>query len=96
VKFAFKVLPNIAAAFLLLTPVYAANTEPTDIQMPGTQPNEVANLESAESKCANCHAGYNDATTVGEPQDEPMTGWWGAGMANAGRDSIFWANLAVT
>jgi len=80
---------------MLMVSVYAANTVPTDIRIPGTQPNEVANLE-APDKCANCHAGYNDANTIGEPQHEPVTGWRGGAMGNAGRDAIFWATVAVS
>ncbi|MDH3787567.1 MAG: hypothetical protein OES53_03275, partial [Xanthomonadales bacterium] len=75
-----------------------AETVPTEVQLPGTQPQQVGNMESP-GKCQNCHAGYNDQTTAGagqgEPQDEPWTGWSGAGMANAGRDPIFWATLAI-
>ena len=32
----------------------AADVVPTEIQMPGTQPNEVGNFESPD-KCDNCH-----------------------------------------
>jgi len=76
----------------------AANLVPTEIQLPGTQPTEVPNFESPD-KCANCHEGYNDAVTAaageGEPQDEPVTGWRGSAMGNAGRDPIFWATMAI-
>jgi len=65
----------------------AAATAPTDIQQPGTQPGEVGNLESPD-KCDNCHGGYNQAV-------EPAFNWRGSMMANAGRDPIFWATLAV-
>ena len=85
----------LAASLLLAASVHAANTVPTDIEMPGTQPGEVASLETPD-KCANCHAGYNDANTVGEPQHEPVTGWRGGAMGNAGRDAIFWATVAVS
>lgn len=82
-------------SLLLAASVQAANTVPTDIQMPGTQQGEVANFESPD-KCANCHAGYNNANTVGEPQHEPFTGWSGGAMGNAGRDAIFWATVAIS
>ncbi|NIP65797.1 MAG: hypothetical protein GTN96_15400, partial [Gammaproteobacteria bacterium] len=39
-------------------------------------------------KCDNCHGGYN--STV-----EPAHNWRGSMMANAGRDPIFWATLAI-
>ena len=72
----------------------AATEVPTEVQLPGTQPQETNNFESP-NKCDNCHAGYNDAGTQGEPQDEPATGWRGAAMGNAGRDPIFWATMAI-
>ena len=91
-------LCNRALLLLLLLSMsafsFAAITVPTEIQLPGTQPDEVSNFESP-NKCDNCHAGYNDANTAGEPQDEPATGWRGAGMGNAGRDPIFWATMAI-
>ncbi len=65
----------------------AALTVPTDIQQPGTQPTEVGNLETPD-KCDNCHGGYNASV-------EPSFNWRGSMMANAGRDPIFWATLAV-
>ncbi len=67
--------------------IYAALTVPTDIQQPGTQPREVSTLESPD-KCDNCHGGYDTAV-------EPAYNWRGSMMANAGRDPIFWATLAV-
>jgi hypothetical protein len=66
---------------------YAALVVPTDIQQPGTQPSEVRNLESPD-KCDNCHGGYNTTT-------EPAYNWRGSMMAQATRDPIFWATLAI-
>jgi hypothetical protein len=67
--------------------VHAALVVPNEIQQPGTQPGEVGNLETPD-KCDNCHGGYNQAV-------EPAFNWRGSMMANAGRDPIFWATLAV-
>jgi hypothetical protein len=72
---------------ILSAAVLAADTVPTDIQQPGTQPGEVSNLESP-NKCDNCHGGYNTAI-------EPAHNWRGSMMAHAGRDPIFWATLAI-
>lgn len=66
---------------------YAATVVPNEIQQPGTQQNEVGNLESPD-KCDNCHGGYNKAV-------EPAFNWRGSMMGNAGRDPIFWATVAV-
>jgi hypothetical protein len=67
--------------------VLGADSVPTDIQQPGTQPQEIGNLESPD-KCDNCHGDYNLAV-------EPSHNWRGSMMANAGRDPIFWATLAI-
>ncbi len=72
---------------ILISNGYAAIEEPTDIKQPGTQPQEVSNLESP-NKCDNCHGGYDVSV-------EPAYNWRGSMMANAGRDPIFWATLAV-
>jgi hypothetical protein len=76
-----------AALFTLSSITLAADTVPTDIQQPGTQPGEIGNLESPD-KCDNCHGGYNSAV-------EPAHNWRGSMMAHAGRDPIFWATVAV-
>jgi hypothetical protein len=64
-----------------------ADIVPNEVEQPGTQPNEVGTLESPD-KCDNCHGGYSPAV-------EPAHNWRGSMMANAGRDPIFWATLAV-
>jgi hypothetical protein len=76
--------------FLFSSTLRAADIVPNEVQMPGTQPNEVGNFESPD-KCDNCHSGYNNL----DPGAEPATGWRGAAMGNAGRDPVFWATLAV-
>ena len=73
---------GLTGAFL-----YAATVVPTDIQQPGTQPGQVGNLETPD-KCDNCHGGFNKAS-------EPAFTWRGSMMANAGRDPIFWATVAI-
>ncbi len=70
-----------------LGPATAATVVPAEIQQPGTQPGEVGNLESPD-KCDNCHGGYNLSV-------EPAHTWRGSMMANAGRDPLFWATLAI-
>jgi hypothetical protein len=72
---------------LMCQSVPAADTVPRLVEMPGTQPQEIGNLESP-GKCDNCHGGYNTAV-------EPAFNWRGSMMAHAGRDPIFWATLAI-
>ena len=79
-------LAALAAANLCFA-AWSAPVVPTDIQQPGTQPGEAGTLESPD-KCDNCHGNYNRAV-------EPAFNWRGSMMANAGRDPIFWATLAV-
>ncbi len=93
----FKTMVNTAIGTLLCftlvsiaAPLMAADVVPPEIEMPGTQPGEVPNLESPD-KCDNCHAGYNPEN----PEIEPATGWRGGAMGNAGRDPIFWATMAI-
>jgi len=81
------VLIAILLAVFLSSIVLAADVVPPVVEQPGTQPGEVGNLESPD-KCDNCHGGYNTAV-------EPAFNWRGSMMANAGRDPIFWATLAI-
>jgi len=60
---------------------------PTDLQLPGTQPGEVATLQTA-AQCDNCHGGF-------DPVSEPDRPWRGSMMAHAGRDPLFWAAMAI-
>jgi hypothetical protein len=82
-------LASLALVFaaLFVAVAQAADTVPTDIQQPGTQPQEIGNLQSP-NKCDNCHGGYNASV-------EPAHNWRGSMMAHAGRDPIFWATVAV-
>ena len=82
------VLLKIAAGLLLIVSVHAADSVPNEIQMPGTQPGEITNFE-APDKCANCHAGYNDGNTIGEPQHEPVTGWRGGAPSLRSADHTY-------
>jgi len=71
-----------------LVATLAANTVPTDIEQPGTQPLEFAGFTSPDN-CDNCHGG------TANPAIEPGFGWRGGMMGNATRDPIFWATVAV-
>jgi len=83
-----RYLHIFSLAFLIAGSAIAASIVPNEVQQPGTQPQEVGNLESPD-KCDNCHGGYD--STV-----EPAFNWRGSMMAHATRDPIFWATLAVT
>ena len=73
---------------LVLCGPAAAQSIPTDLQLPGTQPNEISELESP-NKCDNCHGGYDAAV-------EPAFNWRGSMMAHSVRDPLFWATVAIS
>jgi hypothetical protein len=66
---------------------YGADTVPNELQQPGTQPSEIANLISPDT-CDNCHGGFNASV-------EPDYLWRGSMMSQAGRDPVFWATMAI-
>jgi hypothetical protein len=84
-RLGFLIIPLLCLVFV--GAAGAAPVVPPDIEQPGTQPRQVGNLETPD-KCDNCHGGYNTAV-------EPAFNWRGSMMANASRDPIFWATLAV-
>src|SRR5689334_22492985 len=63
-------------------------TVPTDVQMPGTQPDDVLTDLYDPNACASCHGNY-------DPAVEPTRLWRGSMMSHASRDPLFWATLAV-
>jgi hypothetical protein len=59
--------------------------------MPGTQPGQVSQIESV-SRCNNCHGNYASPNL---PAEEPWFNWAGGMMAQASRDPLFWATMAI-
>lgn len=57
------------------------------IRMPGTQPDQHVSVEGP-SRCLNCHDNYDPNVDIGSH-------WKGSMMAQAGRDPIFFASMAV-
>jgi hypothetical protein len=82
-RFAISAAMSLAVVGIVI----AAVVVPNEVQQPGTQPGEVGTLETPD-KCDNCHGGY-------APAVEPAFNWRGSMMANAGRDPLFWATLAI-
>ncbi len=64
-----------------------APTTLRDFDLPGTQPLQVGSPEQS-STCITCHGGYDSAV-------EPGHNWQGSMMAQAGRDPLFHACVAV-
>ncbi|MBN2172296.1 MAG: hypothetical protein JW819_13335, partial [Candidatus Krumholzibacteriota bacterium] len=73
-----------------ITPL-TTGTAPTtlrDFKMPGTQPLTSGVLEDPGANCVTCHGDYNHAV-------EPWHNWRGSMMANAMRDPLMLALLAI-
>lgn len=88
-RIAFSPVTLWSTATLVLL---AANTAPffatiTDVQLPGTQPQQ-AYLLGGVPLCEGCHGHYDQAV-------EPVENWSGSMMAHSGRDPLFWAALGV-
>jgi len=77
----------LALLALAAVPLILATTVPTAVQLPGTQPLEVQQLKKPDD-CGGCHGDYDLAV-------EPYRNWQGGMMAQAGRDPLFWACLAI-
>jgi hypothetical protein len=78
----------IVPAIILVTFLIAiAATTLDDFFLPGSQIGQSGNLESPD-KCDNCHGGYDLAV-------EPAFNWRGSMMAQAARDPLFYAALAI-
>ena len=90
---AWAVFGLVVSAVLVLT-AYAAETVPTDVQIPGTQPTPVDTVPTINS-VGNCGCHSFNPGAGQAPESVPVFGWEGGMMANAGRDPLFWATVAV-
>jgi hypothetical protein len=92
-RFNARLFVPAAAAFLAVaaaaSPTPVASTR-EDFRLPGTQPLAIADDISTPDQCSTCHSNY------GSPQVEPFLNWQGSMMAQAGRDPMMWAALAVS
>jgi len=92
VVFAACLVAGALGSLLVAVPRSLAVTPPPttleDFILPGSQPGESGNLESP-NKCDNCHGGYDQAV-------EPAFNWRGSMMAQAARDPLFFACLAIS
>ena len=68
---------------------FAADIVPDVVQMPGSQPAEVGNLETSQ-RCDNCHQDDSKTPPVTISHD-----WRGSMMSHAGRDPLYWATVAI-
>ena len=60
-----------------------------------TQPGELVNDLFQAQQCAFCHGYNNAAADLDDPPYSPFNTWQGTMMANAARDPVFWAGVAV-
>jgi hypothetical protein len=83
-----KILITVAAFVFAITALGSVPTTLNDFFLPGSQPNQSGQLETPD-KCDNCHGGYNQTV-------EPAFNWRGSMMAQAARDPLFYACLAIS
>ena len=72
---------------LWLPQITSAPTTIDDFTMPGSQPGDAGTIETP-AYCDNCHAGYDQDV-------EPVFNWRGSMMAQAARDPLFFATMAI-
>lgn len=60
-----------------------------------TQPGGLTNDLFQAQQCEFCHGYNNPASDAAEPAYSPFNTWQGTLMANAARDPVFWAGVAV-
>ncbi|MBV1859677.1 MAG: hypothetical protein KUG77_14785 [Nannocystaceae bacterium] len=60
-----------------------------------TQPGELVNDLFQPVQCSFCHGFINAADAQDDPPYSPFNTWQGTMMANAARDPVFWAGVAV-
>ena len=93
VRYPYACLKQLAVLLLLCPTLvipslaWSATTVPIEVQMPGTQPDEVGNLESAD-RCDNCHQDTDPVVNIAHE-------WRGSMMSHAGRDPLYWATVAI-
>lgn len=80
----FKMIMILIVSGLLIA---AVGTTIDDFFLPGSQPGQSGNLEHPD-KCDNCHGGYDQTV-------EPAFNWRGSMMAQAQRDPLYHACLAI-
>ncbi|MEX1365430.1 MAG: multiheme c-type cytochrome [Nannocystaceae bacterium] len=60
-----------------------------------TQPGQLINELNAPVTCELCHGSENALPQFEDPDYTPLRTWQGTLMANAARDPVFWAGIAV-
>lgn len=83
-----RFLPIASLASLAALPPGSAQAAPTE-------PNTLVHPVTESSACALCHTFENAMPHAADPRYAPFYGWQGSLMANAARDPIFWAGVAL-
>jgi MYXO-CTERM domain-containing protein len=82
----------VASVLLTIAPVWLTAGLATAAP---TQPGELDNPLVTPATCQNCHSFGNIAPHRDDPYYAPFFGWQGSLMANAARDPVFWAGVAI-
>ncbi|MBK8178030.1 MAG: hypothetical protein IPK67_03865 [Planctomycetes bacterium] len=93
-----KQLFSLLTGALLVAAAVAAQTPPTEVQQPGTQPGQVA-VPTSSVICSACHSNIDPSCFFCHPdmeeESDPWTNWRGSMMGHASSDPMFWAALTV-
>jgi hypothetical protein len=86
-KKSIVILSFLAVSLVLAAAIAISPTTIEDFFLPGSQIGQSGNIETPD-RCDNCHGGYDIAI-------EPAFNWRGSMMAQAARDPLFYACLAI-
>jgi mono/diheme cytochrome c family protein len=81
-------VPMLLLVFAIGAVAALVNTTLNDFTMPGSQPNQSGTFVTDPASSCNCHAGFARAV-------EPYYNWHGSMMAQAARDPLYFATLAI-
>jgi len=90
-----RFLPLDRSAFAAVGLASLAGLAPGSAQAAPTAPNSLVNAVTESVACQLCHTFDNAMPAAAEPRYAPFYGWQGSLMANAARDPIFWAGVAL-
>ncbi len=87
--------PSLAPALALPWLAALAAAIPGTAAADPTAPNTLTHPLTESSACQLCHTFENAMGAAAEPRYAPFYGWQGSLMANAARDPVFWAGVAL-
>jgi MYXO-CTERM domain-containing protein len=88
-------MPSRSRTLLSIAAVLSASTFAAPATAAPTEPGGLTNPLFAATTCTNCHTFGNIEPHENDPLYAPWITWQGSMMANAARDPVFWAGVAI-